>query len=288
LDILTDIDKEKRKIKSRRYIIPAAIIFLVIAAFAAAEYYAVSTLLSYKQEHDDKSTALITQSKQTMNQTALTITKSANEIEKRLYLISKGQDFQKLLNEDNSTAIDNILKEFKNYKDTYPEVENIYIGTADKKLYVYPQVQLPEDFDPTSRPWYINVLNNMDFTWSEPYIDAGTGNAIITLSLPVYNEDEVIGVLGADLDLGVIVEQVKDIKLGTNGYMIITDQNGTIMMHPNGEQIGHPLLIEGLRDLVSKEELGIVKYSYQDVTKMAIYSKIDKMKLNLIGFIEEN
>ncbi|MDF2591624.1 MAG: hypothetical protein K0S75_1090, partial [Clostridia bacterium] len=93
---MTDIDKEKRKIKSRRYIIPAAIIFLVIAAFAAAEYYAVSTLLSYKQERDDKSTALITQSKQTMNQTALTITKSANEIEKRLYLISKGQDFQKL------------------------------------------------------------------------------------------------------------------------------------------------------------------------------------------------
>jgi methyl-accepting chemotaxis protein len=288
LDILTDIDKEKRKIKSKRYIIPAAIIFLIIAAFAAAEYYAVSTLLSYKQERDDKSTALITQSKQTMNQTALAITKSANEIEKRLYLISKGQDYQKLLNEDNSEAIENILKEFKDYKDTYSEVETIFLGTADKKMYLYPVLELPGDYDPTSRPWYTNALKNMEFTWSEPYIDVSKGNAIITLSLPVYNEDEVIGVLSADLNLNLILEEVKDVKLGINGYMIITDQNGTIMIHPNGEQIGHPLLIEGLRDLVSKEELGIVKYSYQDVTKMAIYSKIDKMKLNLIGFIEEN
>lgn len=286
---MTEIDKGKRKTKSKRFIIlVAAIAFLVIAAFAMAEYYAISTLLSYKQERDNKSNDLINQSKQTINQASLAITKSADEIEKRLYLISKGQDFQGLLSEDKSGALENILKEFKDYRDTYPEVENIYVGMIDKKMHVYPEVELPKDYDPTSRPWYINALNNTEFTWSEPYLDFGTGNSMITLSLPVYNEDEVIGVLSVDLNLDLIVKEVKDIKFGANGYMIITDQNGTIIMHPNLEQIGHPLLIEGLGDLISKEDTGIVKYTYQDKTKMAIYSKVDKMKLNIIGFMGEN
>lgn len=283
------IDKEKSEKKSKRLIILiAAIIFLVIATFAATVYFAISSLLSFMQANKAISDDLINQSKQTINQASILITRSAEEMEKGLYLISKGQDIQKLLDKDNSEAIENTLKVFEGYKDTYPEVQTIFLGTKDKKMYIYPQVQLPEDYDPTSRPWYKNALNNKEFTWSEPYMDLGTGMAIITLSLPVYNEDEVIGVLSVDLKLDLMVEAVKNIKLGSNGYIIITDQNGIMVMHPNKEQIGQQVPVQGLGDLTAKGDMGILKYTYQDQEETVIYRRLDKLKLNLIGLIKED
>lgn len=278
------MDKEKRQIKSKRFIIViAGGILLVIISFVMVIFFAISTFLSFKQSKDTLSDTLINQSKQTINQASLAITKSADNLEKSLGLIGENQDIRKLLDEDKDEAIENMLKVFMDYKNTYPEVQSIFLGTADKEMYIYPQVMLPEDYDPTSRVWYINALVNKGFTWSEPYMDIGTGSAIISLSLPIYNEDEVIGVLSLDLNLNLVVEKIKHIKLGSNGYMIITDQNGIMIVHPNAVLAGQQVPIEGLRDLASKEDIGIIRYSYLDKVETAIYSKIDKLKLNLIG-----
>jgi methyl-accepting chemotaxis protein len=282
LDILTEIDNKNPEKKSRvPLILIAAIIFLIIVAFVG-----VSTFLSNKNAEKAKLNDLINQSKQTINQTALSITRSAVELEKSLYLIGKDQELQKLLKEDTGEARESILKLFKDYKDRYTVVENIFLGTEDKKMYVYPQVELPADYDPSGRPWYINALNNKEFTWSEPYIDAGKGAAVITLSLPVYNEKEITGVLSVDLNLDLMVEEIKNITLGSKGYMMITDQNGIVIVHPDRQQIGFPSQIGDLLKS-TKEDTGVIRYLYQGVEETAIYSKIDKLNLNLIGLIKK-
>jgi methyl-accepting chemotaxis protein len=268
-------------------ILIVTIIFLVIAAFVATGYYAVSTFLSFKQAEKAMADSLIKQNEQIVNQTALSIADSAEKLEKSLYLISKAQVFQKFVNENKDEALENMLLEFKSFKDSNPEVEGIYLGTADKKMYIVPEFELPEDYDPTSRSWYINAVNNMEITWSEPYLDAINGNAIISLSLPVYNEDKIIGVLSVDLNLSLMVEKIKDIKLGDTGYLILIDQNGIVLMHPNKEQLGQEIHIEVLKELIAKEDEGTVRYVYNDMEEYAIYSKIDKLKLNLIGLIKK-
>lgn len=280
-------EKDEKKSIRRSIILIVTAIFLVIAAFVAVGYYAVSTYLSAKQADKTMTEDLMKQSEQTVNLVSQSITNSAEKMEKSLYVISKSEELQKLLNEDKDETRESLLKIFENYKNTHPEVESIYLGMADKKMHLFPKFELPKEYDPTTRSWYINALNKMDFTWSEPYVDAITGNAIISLSLPVYNEDETMGVLSIDLNLSAMVEEIKDIKLGAAGYMIITDQNGIMIVHPDKNQRGIQLPIENLSDLTAKGDTGIVWYSYQGVKETAIYSKINKLNLNLIGFIKE-
>jgi len=37
---------------------------------------------------------------------------------------------------------------------SYPDVMNVYVGLKDKRMYLVPEQELPEGYDPTSRPWY--------------------------------------------------------------------------------------------------------------------------------------
>ena len=285
---MSEIDKEKHKIKSKRFtIFIVAVIFIVVASFAAVEYFAISTFLSFTRARNTLSENVINQSEQTIKQAALSITKSADELEKSLGLIGESQDMKKLLTENKDENTKSILKIFMNYKDTHPEVENIYLGTVNKEMYIYPQVELPMDYDPTGRSWYINALNNKGFTWSEPYMDASNGASIISLSLPIYNMEELVGVISTDLNLDMMAREIKDMKLEANGYVVITDQNGIVIVNPNNEVFGPQMVNEELRDLTSKEDMGIIRYSYQDKVETAIYSKINKLKLNLIGFIKK-
>lgn len=45
-----------------------------------------------------------------------------------------------------------ILEKFKKYKENHPDILNAYVATVDKNIIIYPETQLPEGFDPTTRP----------------------------------------------------------------------------------------------------------------------------------------
>lgn len=281
--ILTELEREKGNKKSRSFLLLIiALIFLMLAAFAAAAF------LAYRQQNNERLNNLIRQSEQTVKQTSQSISKSAEKLEESLSVIGENSDLKKLLDRDNAEAIENVYKVFENYRETHPEVQGIYIGTEDKKMYVDPKFELPADYEPTSRSWYINALNKKGLAWSEPYADISAGTSIITLSLPVYSDNKLIGVLSADLNLNLIVEEIKDIKLGENGYAIITDQKGTVVMYSDKPPAGQPVPVEALRDLTAVGDSGLMEYIHQKENHLAVYSKIDKLNLNLIWMMRKN
>jgi methyl-accepting chemotaxis protein len=287
LDILTEINQEKHRKKTKGCLIIVVITaVLLLISISVAIYFASHKLLLIIQENKDAANNLIKQSEQKIIQTAQSMTRSAEELEKSLDALSKSDDIQKLSSENNEVAVENVRKAFQNYKEAHHETKAVFIGTADKEMYLYPQMELPQDYDPTSRSWYTNALNKNGFTWSEPYVDAVTGEAIISLSFPVLDKDELIGVIAFDLNMDLIAEEIKKMKLGTNGYMMITDQNGIVIMHPDKALIGMPIPIDALKSLSDIGDTGLVKYTYQEVDQIAAYSKIDKMNLILIGVIE--
>jgi methyl-accepting chemotaxis protein len=282
LDILTDTNtKRSKKNSSLLLLLIITAVVLAIVAFSA-----VFTFLSYKQANT-KLDNLIKERKQTINQTALLITKSAEKMEDSLASVSISEEIQKLLSEDTSEARENMLKVFEKYKAMYPGVESIYLGTAEKQMYIFPRLELPVDYDPTGRSWYRNASNNKEFTWSEPYMDVITGDIIISLSLPLYNENELMGVLSTDLKFDSIVEEIKSIEFGKTGYLMITDQNGMVVFHPAKEKLGLPSQIESISELTAEEDTGIINYSFNGKEQIAIYSKIDKLKMNLIGLLRD-
>ena len=122
----------------------------------------------------------------------------------------------------------------KNVKDSNRDLLSVYFAEHTRKMVLYPEQKLPDDFDPTSRPWYQNAIKNPEkVVFSNPYKDTATGNYVISISKAVEYNGQVIGVVSMDINLDVISKQLSDIKIGQNGYAYITDSNGIMIAHPD-------------------------------------------------------
>lgn len=93
-------------------------------------------------------------------------------------------------------------------------------------------------FDVTTRPWY-QVKNSKKTYISPPYVDTETGDTVISIVSPVFNENktDVIGVFAFDINLAQITKIMSNYKIGENGFIMLTDATGKIIYHPNTEYI---------------------------------------------------
>ncbi|MCL2609611.1 MAG: cache domain-containing protein, partial [Treponema sp.] len=93
----------------------------------------------------------------------------------------------------------------------------------------------PSDWNNTDRDWFLAAKANPDgFGYTEPYVDANSGNVVITISSNVYNDsDRDVGVVGVDVDIsmfgGLIASQAtmegQKIFLINRQGMYITNQD---------------------------------------------------------------
>jgi len=122
----------------------------------------------------------------------------------------------------------------------HPSLLAVYaIDTRGVTRY-YPNINLasllPPDFDATKRPYFsitAPLLNPQRLPrWTVPYLDATGGGLVVTVAAPVYEEDQFIGVVAADMQLAQITEQVSSIKVGKTGYAFMLDDAGRILSMP--------------------------------------------------------
>ncbi|WP_442637851.1 methyl-accepting chemotaxis protein [Rossellomorea marisflavi] len=152
----------------------------------------------------------------------------------------------------------------KQVKESRPDILCSYFATSTKEMSVYPATQLPEGFDPTTRDWYQSaVLNKGNITLNEPYVDAGTGKFVVTVSETVEKNGEVIGVLGFDVSLGAIQTEVKDSKVGVNGFVFIVDTDGTLVAHPDNDKLGKEIGDEEIWTSTKDKKSGTMTYEYK-------------------------
>lgn len=131
------------------------------------------------------------------------------------------------------------LELFKNFKDNNPVMDYMYFGASNKSMYIYPKIDLPADYDPTSRPWYKSAVDNKGkVIWTDPYIDEVTKSLIISAAKAVIDGDKVLGVLTADFNLQQLSDRLAKTSVGREGYIFLVDRKGTIIIHPKADMIG--------------------------------------------------
>lgn len=115
-----------------------------------------------------------------------------------------------------------------------PNLGSVFIVLASGVGRVLPWVpDAPPDYDPRKRPWYSRAVSAGRLGWIGPYPDITTGVPTVTCSLPVYDRDQkVMGVVGLDLSLGMLIEGVLTQKLGGEGCMFLLDAEGAVIAHP--------------------------------------------------------
>ncbi len=174
------------------------------------------------------------------------------------------------------------------YQENHKDLQNVFMATINKDFYIFPEQKVPENFDPTSSLWYQAAVSKKEIIWTDPYKDTGSGNLVITIAKPVYNEDnQLVGVLGADLALEQLTKKVVAFKIGEKGYFVLADSNGGIISHPQADKIGTPLTTDSLREAaVSDKKEGTLEYRYNDQDKYTAYTTIDRTSWKLFGTFE--
>lgn len=174
------------------------------------------------------------------------------------------------------------------YQQNNEDIQSVFLGTSSKEFFVYPIQTVPEGYDPTSRPWYQAAVNKKGVIWTEPYQDAGSGNLVVTVARPVFNESgDIVGVVGADLSLERLKDMVVSFRIGENGYFILADTKGNIIAHPTAEKIGQPLATDVLREAAQSSQVsGELDYVYNGASKHTYFSTIDRTGWKIFGTFE--
>lgn len=115
-----------------------------------------------------------------------------------------------------------------------PNLARIYIGTESGIIRAYPWFSgIDPSYDPRKRGWYRRAVETGEIGWTELYVDAVTGDLMVTCSKPVYSsEGKIVGVVGADVTLKALNERIISTQVGELGYAFLIDNNGKVVARP--------------------------------------------------------
>ena len=88
--------------------------------------------------------------------------------------------------------------------------------------------------------WHIPTRNG-EPTWIEAYYNANIKHEIISYIVPIYQHEQLVGVIGADISTDYIEQLVKNIYVFSSGKAAVLKSDGTVIYHPNfkrGELLG--------------------------------------------------
>jgi PAS domain S-box-containing protein len=133
----------------------------------------------------------------------------------------------------------------KDIVSTHPLVSAIYLNTFDSLNVIYPYIdvisQYPVHMNIPDYNFYYEAdqQHNPDHValWTDVYLDPA-GNGWMTSSIsPVYSGDFLEGVVGLDITVKSLSDQILNLDISLQGYSILVGKDGAILaLPPQGEQ----------------------------------------------------
>ena len=150
-----------------------------------------------------------------------------------------------------------------------------------------------EEFDPRTRPWYVSALEERKAIWTVPYVDANTKKLVVTTAKPVFSsEGDVIGVVGFDVLLETLQEDILNTDIGYTNYAFMINGEADVLVSPTellgtGQKWNEEYSPDNLLDTDNEEFKKIIRdmttgasgYSIfstgNDETNYLVYAPID-------------
>lgn len=110
-----------------------------------------------------------------------------------------------------------------------------YAGYPDKRMIFGVDQYLPQDFDPTSRPWYQGAVASDGAVLTKPYVDATTSRMIMTFAIAVRENGVARAVIGSDVYLDDLSKLVSAIHPTSRGLAFLVSSDGVVVAHPDAK-----------------------------------------------------
>ncbi|MCB1748752.1 MAG: sensor histidine kinase [Gammaproteobacteria bacterium] len=125
-----------------------------------------------------------------------------------------------------------------------PLVVQAYYNTYDSANRIYPYFDTLAQYDPHLDIPSYNFYYEADAThdparravWTDAYVDPAGQGWMTSVIAPVYRGDFLEGVVGLDVTIGSIVEQVLGLELPWRGYALLVDRDGFILAMPGAAE----------------------------------------------------
>ena len=121
-----------------------------------------------------------------------------------------------------------------------PLVSQAYINTRNTELLLYPWFDVPAhflpDLDVREFPFYYQAdqLNNPQLqpVWLDTYQDPAGQGWVITLSVPVVIDGEVVAVAGLDITLEALINRLMDFTVPWKGFTQLMSADASLLAQP--------------------------------------------------------
>ena len=153
-----------------------------------------------------------------------------------IYVVSDSVDHMVRNGATNEEIVEYITRESQNttsyFDETYTGIYGVIGGNYVDGVGWVP----PEGYDPTQRDWYNTLIeHNGEVTIVNPYIDAQTGNVIISVGRNLSNKYDA---LALDLTLNSVQEIAEKIEINGVGYGYILNYDGMVIAHKDKNEVG--------------------------------------------------
>ncbi|MEL1217984.1 methyl-accepting chemotaxis protein [Aeromonas hydrophila] len=92
-----------------------------------------------------------------------------------------------------------------------------------------------DGYDPRSRGWYQEAMSKGGLIVTKPYLDVAYNIMVVTLAQPAQG-----GVVGGDLSIASLVEDVTKMKLPADGFAIMMHRDGTVIAYKDAAKAMKP------------------------------------------------
>jgi len=144
--------------------------------------------------------------------------------------IDKNKKIRALITQEMDKTFKTIIK--NNYM-----IKHIYFIGFDGMIKIYPHKEkIYNLYDPLKQSRYqqnytlANQINNQSrsILWSDPFFDSKTQSWMISVLIPIYNNNKLEGVTGLDIALKPVMQQLLTTKLPYNTEVLLINEQGTI------------------------------------------------------------
>jgi len=115
------------------------------------------------------------------------------------------------------------------------------------------------EYDPRERPWYTDAVAAVDPSWSGIYADRSTGQSAITAVHPLYNNDQLQGVLGASFIFTEFNNFLRTLDIGKTGQTFIIERDGNLVSTSLETPVFNEVDGNFERILASESEDGLIR-----------------------------